>query len=69
MGTKNTLTQPKYDEGGNPNSSRSLQESPNPNGKLRVPIAKPLPQLHLYGFLFGGELDVQGVHVTKNEKQ
>lgn len=33
------------------------------------PPLSPLPQLHLYCFHFSGELDVRGVHVTKDGKQ
>ena len=58
---KDKFTQPKYDEGHTADGVRSLGESPNPMGQLRVPI-----QLSLHGLLLNGKLDIVQVHITEN---
>ena len=69
MGTKDKLTELKYNESSTVSSVRSFQERPNPVRELCVPIAKLLSQLHLHNLLLDRRLDAQGINIAKNGKQ
>ena len=47
----------------------ATEKAPIQLESFAFPPLSPLPQLHLYCFLFSRELDVRGVHVAKDGKQ